>query len=514
MVNSEYWANRMKILSESLLDTGYEYVKNFEAQYDEAVRVIDKDIRIWYQRFANNNEITLAEAKKLLNSNELKEFRWTVMDYIKSGKSNALSGEWMKELENASARVHISRLESLKIQLRHEAERLYSSQIKASETLLSDVYREGYYHTAFEVQKGLGFGWSLQSLNAGTLQKVLSRPWTADGQTFRDRVWTNKSALVESVNKNLTQMIMRGEAPDRAINEIAKQFKVSKNKAGRVVMTESAAFSSAARQDCFNELGVEQYKIIATLDNETCETCSELDSKVYRMTDYAVGSTAPPFHPWCRCCTAPYFEDMEGIGARAAKDSEGKTYTIPKETTYKQWRDSFVSNENAKSPFTNGSTRAIIDNRNMAMGLRQPASRVLTDEEIKSIKADAKDLGIDEALLQFNTGVATGFSDKREIINIRGDILPDSKSTISRDRMSQKAVLAHEYYGHYLNHPSVYDIGDWRDEFRASYDAAVKAPNLSDKDRAYLMLDAYDRAHEAGQILNYDETARRIIYGY
>lgn len=80
--------------------------------------------------------------------------------------------------------------------------------------------------------------------------------------------------------------------------------------------------------------------------------------------------------------------------------------------------------------------------------------------------------------------------------------------------MSARAVLAHEYYGHFLNHPSEYDIGDWRDEFRTSYDAAVKAPNLSDEDRAYLMIDAYDRAHEAGQILNYDETARRIIYGF
>ena len=79
--------------------------------------------------------------------------------------------------------------------------------------------------------------------------------------------------------------------------------------------------------------------------------------------------------------------------------------------------------------------------------------------------------------------------------------------------MSTKAVLAHEYYGHYMHHPSEYQIGDWRDEYRASREAALKAPNLSVEDRAYLMIDAYDRQKEAGVFEEYDEIARRIIYG-
>lgn len=336
MKNSTYWANRMRILEEALLDTGYEYVQNLEAQYEAAIRELDKKIAAWYQRFAKNNEISLAEAKKLLNSDELKEFRWTVQEYIKNGEANALSNEWMKQLENASSRVHISRLDSLKLQLRQEAEALHSSQLKASESLLGEIYREGYYHTAFEIQKGLGFGWSLQSLNGDTIKKVLSRPWTTDNQTFRDRIWTNKQALVNSVNKNLTQMIMRGEAPDRAIKAIAKEFNVSKNKAGRLVMTESAAFSSAAQKDCYNALDVEQYQLIETLDNETCELCSALDGKVYKMSEYQVGVTAPPFHPWCRGCTAPYFADMDG-GYRVARNEEGKVYEVPADMNYQTW---------------------------------------------------------------------------------------------------------------------------------------------------------------------------------
>ncbi|MCM1440364.1 MAG: minor capsid protein [Roseburia sp.] len=515
MRNDAYWANRMRILEESLLDTGYDYVKNLEQQYDSAIRAVESQISVWYQRFAAENGITLAEARKLLTTQELREFQWTVEEYIKHGQENAVSQAWLKQLKNASARVHVSRLDSLKLQLQQQAETLHGTQTEALTSSLAELYERGYYHTAFEIQKGVGVGWSLHSLTDDQIKKVLSRPWTLDGQTFSDRIWKNKQSLVNTVNTQLTQMIMRGSAPDKAIKAISDRFKVSKSQAGRLVMTETAAFANEARKDCFKDLGVEKYVVVETLDGETCDLCGQLDGKVYPMSEYAVGVTAPPFHPWCRGTTAPYYEDLEGLGVRAARDEEGKYYEVPKGMTYSQWaKKSGISTEVSKKPFTPGSERGIMQGRNMAMGLRQPASRILTEEEISSIKADAEALGIDPAVLRFNTGDRTGFSDARGDISICGDILPDLDSKIARDQMSQRAVLAHEYYGHLAHHPSEYPIGDWRDEFRASYDAAVNAPGLSDEDRALLMIDAYDRAHEAGEILNYDETARRIIYGF
>ncbi len=158
--------------------------------------------------------------------------------------------------------------------------------------------------------------------------------------------------------------------------------------------------------------------------------------------------------------------------------------------------------------------RGIIkSDRPLALGLRAPASRILTDKEIESILLDADALNIKRSLLRFNTGGRTGFIDVEQMIDICGDVLPDLTSKIARDRMSQRAVLAHEYYGHFLHHPSEYDIGDWRDEFRASYEAAKNAPNLSPEDRGLLMIDAYDRAREAGVNMEYDNLAKEIIYG-
>ena len=127
--NGDYWARRMKNMEDALLDQSYAYVENLDEQFRAAEAEIERQLSTWYQRFADNNEISLAEARKLLNSGELEEFRWTVEEYIKHGEENALTGAWMKELENASARVHISRLDALKIQLQQQAELLYLSLI-------------------------------------------------------------------------------------------------------------------------------------------------------------------------------------------------------------------------------------------------------------------------------------------------------------------------------------------------------------------------------------------------
>lgn len=338
MKNDAYWANRMRILEDALLDTGYEYVQNLERQYDKAIRDIETDIAHWYQRFAKNNEISLNDARKLLNSQELEEFKWTVEEYIKYGKENAINGAWIKQLENASARVHISRLEAIKLQLQQQAEALAAKQAEAVKSVSGGVYKSSYYHTAFELQKGVGVGWTLHAIDENVIEKVLSRPWTLDKQTFSDRIWANKQALVNTVNTQITQMVMRGAAPDNTIKAIADRFKVSKSQAGRLVMTESAAFANEARKDCFKDLDVEKYVIVETLDGKTCSLCAQLDGKVYPMSEYAIGVTAPPFHPWCRGTTVPYFDDMDDIAERWARDPKtGKTYTVPGSMTYKQW---------------------------------------------------------------------------------------------------------------------------------------------------------------------------------
>lgn len=180
-----------------------------------------------------------------------------------------------------------------------------------------------------------------------------------------------------------------------------------------------------------------------------------------------------------------------------------------------------IDRSKKKMTLTNGVDGGMIENtkgnvtsRNMANGLRKSPTYILSNEEIKSIKDDIRSIGADESVFEFNKGRYTSYNDKTDKIKIRGDVLPDTNSKHPRDLMSSKAVLAHEYYGHRVYRGTNLKIGSWNDEFRASYMAAKNAPNLSDDDRKYLVLDAMERAKESGVTIKNNNFMRRILYGY
>jgi len=154
----------------------------------------------------------------------------------------------------------------------------------------------------------------------------------------------------------------------------------------------------------------------------------------------------------------------------------------------------------------------MIDERQAGFLRRSPLYE-LTDDEIQHLKAEIKAIDADETAFRFNRGDSTSYSDKYRTIRVRSDVFPDVGATIPRARMSERAVLAHEYYGHYLFAPSKIERGDWRDEMRASYIAAVKAPGLTQEDRSNLIQDAYDRVREAGVNVRYSRKAVELVYG-
>lgn len=345
MNNGEYWQKRFELLEQAAHQQGVQCYADIEKQYRQAQKTLEGQIAAWYQRFASNNGVTLAEAKRMLNAKELAELKWDVNQYIQYGQENAINGTWVKQLENASARFHISRLEALKLQTQQSIEVMFGNQLDSIDSTMRNVYKSGYYHTAYEIQKGVGVGWDFSALDDKQISKVINKPWAVDGKNFSERIWGNRQKLVNELNNTLTQNIILGKDPQKAIDEIARKMNTSKTNAGRLVMTEEAFFSSAAQKDCFTELDVEQFEIVATLDSHTSDICRGMDGKHFPMSEWKVGVTAPPFHVHCRSTTVPYFDDeFDAVGERAARDEEtGKTYFVPGNMTYKEWEKSFVN---------------------------------------------------------------------------------------------------------------------------------------------------------------------------
>lgn len=348
--SSAYWQKRFSALESAQNQYGQNTFHQIEPAFDKAERQIQAQIEAWYARYASNNGITLAEARKQLSAAELKELQWDVQEYIKYGQENAMNQQWMKELENASARFHISRLEALKLRTQQSLEVAFGNELDSLDGMVKRLYQSGYYHTCFEVQKGFNIGWEIGQIDERKLQKVISKPWAADGKTFSDRVWQSKTTMVNELHQQMTRTIIQGKAPDEAIKSMTKYLqnktKNAKYNAGRLVMTEQAFISSAAQKDAFNDLDVEEFEIVATLDSHTSDICREMDGKHFPMKDFQPGVTAPPFHVWCRSTTVPYFDDEWGrSGERAARGEDGKTYYVPADMTYPEWEKAMVDGQ-------------------------------------------------------------------------------------------------------------------------------------------------------------------------
>ncbi|RGL39147.1 hypothetical protein DXC69_03935 [Paenibacillus polymyxa] len=276
----------------------------------------------------------------MLKAGELKEFKWTVEDYIKAGRENAVDQRWMKELENASIRVRMTRLEALQMQMRQHVEVLTGKRQAGTKELMGDIYKDGYYHSIFEIHKGTGLGATFSKLDKRQIEAVLSKPWAADGSNFSARIWKDRDKLVHELQTVLTQGMIRGDTPDKMINALSDRMGVSRSAAARIIQTESAYFAGQSRMDAYKELGVEQYKFTATLDKRTSSICRHMDGEVFTLSEAEVGVTYPPLHAYCRSTTIPYYDD--NVQERIARDEDGKNQAVPGDMTYEQWEKEYV----------------------------------------------------------------------------------------------------------------------------------------------------------------------------
>ena len=357
MKSSEYWRQRFESLEKSLDAIGQETYFQVEPAFNDALREIDGRIEKWLHRIAVNNKLSMTDARKLLDADQLDEFHWSVWEYIKHGEENAIDQRWMKELENASAKFHISKLEAMKLETQQSLEKAFGNYLDGVDGMTRKVYTEGYYRTAFEIQKGIGVGYSIGRIDEGKLSKLIAKPWAADGRNFSDRIWQSKTQMVNDLHKQLVRTCIMGESPDKAIKAMMKYAKTgvknAKAQAARLIMTEQAFFASAATKDSYLEFGVKEFEIIATLDSHTSEICRDLDGRHFPMKDYEPGVTAPPFHVYCRSTTCPYFDDEFTEGEmRAARGEDGKTYYVPADMKYEEWHEEQVTAKKIMSNLT------------------------------------------------------------------------------------------------------------------------------------------------------------------
>ena len=151
-MNNEYWAERFLLLNEMLLQKGEAYQKQLKEVYAMVFLSIEKEINDFYTGFSRENHITFAQAKQMLTTKEREAFQMTLQEYIQYGSMEGLDEKWLKKLENASTVHRITMLQAIQYQLQHHAERLTAKKAEGLTMALKEIYKEGYYRTAYTMQ--------------------------------------------------------------------------------------------------------------------------------------------------------------------------------------------------------------------------------------------------------------------------------------------------------------------------------------------------------------------------
>lgn len=340
--NEEYWRERQLALEELTYAGSIEAAARIKAEYNDAMRAIDREFAAWYHRYADAEGITYAEAKRRLSPEEIESLQMDVEEYIQKGRLLQFSPEFQAELEAASTAHHVDRLRDLQIRTRYRIEVATGMEMKTSRKALEDAYKERYFREAYEIQLSRRGGERVvESHVAKQLRQVLKRPWTTDRRSFSERIWDNRARLVNSVLTELTQGIIAGRSMEDISKALEARMGAGFSNAYRLVRTETAHFAEEATYDCYRDLAVERYQILATLDDRTSEICQDMDGQVFKLSDKQEGLTYPPFHPNCRTTTVPA-DEIDSDETRLARGADGRWHTIPASMTYKQWRETMV----------------------------------------------------------------------------------------------------------------------------------------------------------------------------
>ena len=337
-LNGAYWRKRAIELAEKQKREDDDLCLRFHREYERILHELDKEISIFYARYAANESVSMADARKLLRDAELEDFRMSLDEF----RGKAIAGGFDKELEEVYLRSRISRLQALQTQVELRMMELFGSQRDVLRDHLQERYTDTYYRTVYAVSQQADVASTFARIDPQTVEKILATPWV--GSEFSSRIWADKDKLTRELMQTLSHGFVRGDSLDRMTKEFTQRMGVSESRAATLIHTESAHMAAEAAEQGYRETGVQSYRFEAALDLKTCAVCGALDQREFPLAERETGINYPPLHPRCRCTTVPVTEFRIGSKRAARNPATGKTEYVEKKLTYEEWRKKYVEN--------------------------------------------------------------------------------------------------------------------------------------------------------------------------
>lgn len=322
--SSKYWDKRaLNRLNEAekLSDT---YIKRIQKMYEQAYKNIDDELESIYRNYSNETGIDTQKLKEKLTKSQTSIF-WKTLN--KLGLTKYVKNNY---------KSRISRLEQIQAQIYAKAKEIYSKEEKEQRMCYKGVINHSYNKAIYDTQIGTGYDFAFNKIDDNLIKALLDEKWS--GKNYSQRIWGNTDILANSVSEIIGGGLLSGQSIQKTARQIKDRFNVGKYYSERLVRTETNHFNNKVDAIAYEEMGIDEYVFVATLDNRTSEICQSLDNKRFKYKDMQEGVNYPPMHPNCRSKTRGYLgeEAERNLKRRARNPITGQNEVIDN-ISYKEW---------------------------------------------------------------------------------------------------------------------------------------------------------------------------------
>lgn len=341
-----YWSNRSNKRMETYHKDSDCVILKIANAYENAIKEINQDIERMFESYAKGNGLTRSKAKRLLNAkipNPLMEWLKKKLPTVKNEKIKKLI---IQHIESKAYGARITRLEALKESIYLNLATVADAELRESEKLYTRTITKAYYLNCYDIQKGVGIGFNIATMPTEVIEEILKTNWS--GIHYSDRVWRNSQVMAKKLEQVLLKGVMTGKSYRKLAIELEEMSEDGVFAAERLIRTEMTYISNRAELQAYRECGIEEYIFVATLDSRTSKPCRKMDRKRIKISDAVVGENLPPLHPWCRSTTRMGIDDevLATMQRRARNPETGRTYLVPANMSYYEWKAQFTNESN------------------------------------------------------------------------------------------------------------------------------------------------------------------------
>lgn len=280
-----YWERRSTQLMKRLEQSTENTINSLIKAYEQATKNINKEIVNIFKNYAKDAELSKEALMQLLNKKETEQYFKNLLEVINNNITDeSIKKKLLAKYNAAAYSYRISRYQALQNNIDVELKKLADIEQQITEIRYVDTIKEGYYHNIYDIQKGTGLGFSFSQIDNRTINLMLNEIWV-DNANFSQRIWNNNEKLGNYLRTQLTADTMSGKSIQKISKELSEYMNVGLYNATTLVRTEVNHFANEGEMLAYEELGIEKYRFIATLDKVTCRHCAKLDNQVFKVKD-------------------------------------------------------------------------------------------------------------------------------------------------------------------------------------------------------------------------------------